>query len=157
MVDDNDFNTMALRSVLNENFSQVEVHEAINGEEAVKKFKEEFDKECGCENRLFKVIFMDIQMPVMDGITASQKIVSYMKDKVNGQELPCRIFAVTAYTDEKTMRQCKQAGISEVHNKPLPCDRVHIIMYLYFYRLSLEACKPLYERRFGRPFVEQPV
>ena len=51
-----------------EEIMNIQVDEAINGLEAVEQFKKRMNKKCQCINRLYKVIFMDIQMPIMDGI-----------------------------------------------------------------------------------------
>ena len=39
-------------------------------------FKQGLDKECKCSNRAYKLILMDINMPVMDGIQASKEILA---------------------------------------------------------------------------------
>ena len=41
-------------------FYDLPADEAANGKIAVEKFKEELGKACGCENRAYKLIFMDI-------------------------------------------------------------------------------------------------
>lgn len=59
VVDDNQFNILALKSTILDNFD-VEVHEAGNGLIAVEMYTEAFNKKCNCNNRLYKLIFMDI-------------------------------------------------------------------------------------------------
>jgi CheY-like chemotaxis protein len=51
-------NMMALRLILRN--TGVPMHKALDGKEAVKKFKREFEKPCGCPNRAYRMIFMDI-------------------------------------------------------------------------------------------------
>ena len=40
-------------------------------------FKAALDKPCKCKNRAYKLIIMDIQMPIMDGIKSTEKILKY--------------------------------------------------------------------------------
>jgi CheY-like chemotaxis protein len=49
------------------NLFKIETVSANNGLQAVEIFEEAFKKECQCANRSFKFIFMDLQMPEMDG------------------------------------------------------------------------------------------
>ena len=50
----------------------LDIVDAANGEIAFHLFSEGFNKQCGCINRAFRLIIMDLQMPVMDGIEASK-------------------------------------------------------------------------------------
>jgi CheY-like chemotaxis protein len=71
IVDDNLFNIMPIKSLTEEEF-KVFPETAINGQIAVDLYKEGYKKVCKCKNRAFKLIIMDIQMPVMNGIQASR-------------------------------------------------------------------------------------
>ena len=136
VVDDNQFNIQALKLTISEHF-QVEVHEAINGQLAVDKFVQMFSKDCNCPNKNFKVIFMDIQMPVMNGITAAQTISDHIRLNTKEGEQPVQtaIYAVTAYTDQKTKEDCVAAGMKAVFNKPMEFKHLQRIMWTDFYGL----------------------
>jgi hypothetical protein len=59
VVDDTDFNVLAVRLMIKEYF-MLDVEEAQNGKIGYEMFKEGLDRECGCENRTYKLVFMDL-------------------------------------------------------------------------------------------------
>ena len=70
IAEDNEFNLMTLIQILNE-IEPLNIVEAQNGEIAVKRYQEALSRHCNCGNSGFKLVLMDIQMPVMDGIQAA--------------------------------------------------------------------------------------
>jgi CheY-like chemotaxis protein len=56
---------------------EVKVDKAMNGKEAVILFKKNIYKEC-CNYR-YKLVFMDLNMPVMDGYEATTDIIDLQK------------------------------------------------------------------------------
>ena len=77
----------------------IEADVANNGEEAVKKFREKGFGYYSC-------IFMDIQMPVMDGMTASKKIRRYEMRKNVAAEDRIPIIMVTGNCTEMEKNYC---------------------------------------------------
>jgi CheY-like chemotaxis protein len=59
VVDDTSFNIMAVKCMIFENF-QLGVDEAVNGKIALEMYKEGFEKKCGCQDRTYKLIIMDL-------------------------------------------------------------------------------------------------
>src|SRR5262245_54714653 len=76
---------------------------ACNGSEAVKIFMEEH----------VSLILMDMEMPIMDGYTASKTI----RNLPNGKDVP--IVAMTAHTGEIERNRCLEAGCTAYIQKPL--------------------------------------
>lgn len=105
VVDDNATNLEVLtRMLLLENVSDVQV--ATDGREAYNKVKD--DVEHG--NR-FDIIFMDIQMPEMDGVESTRLI------RKLGYTAP--IVALTAFAEDGIAKQCSEAGVDHFLSKPI--------------------------------------
>ncbi|WP_379131152.1 ATP-binding protein [Paenibacillus sp. sgz500958] len=79
---------------------------AVNGVEAVKMFKEGF----------YNMVFMDIQMPMMDGYEATRKIRSW--EIAEGLK-PTAIIALTAHAFEEHRKACRDAGCTDFLEKPI--------------------------------------
>lgn len=105
LVDDNDFNREITASVLQSNGAFVE--ECINGKDAVIKVKQS-------KKELYNYILMDIEMPVLDGYKATQKIRSLFNKKLS--TIP--IIAMTADECEEDLLKEKQAGFNAHLTKP---------------------------------------
>jgi len=109
VVDDNEINKRLLAKVLeNEN---LEVIYASNGEEAVRLRKE----------NSFDIIFMDIQMPIMDGVDASKAIRKYEK---KNDISPVPIVALTANTGKDDRDTYLNAGMTDYMPKPIMIEDV---------------------------------
>ena len=70
------------------------------------------------------VVLMDINMPDMDGIETTRRILTYRnKDAVANEPV---ILGVTASVDPSTLRRCRDAGMVEVktRGKAVDPDRV---------------------------------
>lgn len=79
---------------------------AINGQEALEAFK----------SKAYDLVLMDIQMPIMDGISAARSI----RDKF-GSERPY-IIAVTANVTPEDKKNCYEAGMNDFVTKPIRSD-----------------------------------
>lgn len=71
----------------------------------------------------YQLIFMDCQMPIMDGFVATQKI--RMSEGPN-QHVP--IIALTANIVCGVNGECKDAGMNDVLNKPVQLDKMKQII-----------------------------
>jgi signal transduction histidine kinase/CheY-like chemotaxis protein len=103
IVEDNLINRMIMRRLLEkEGFEEIE--EAENGRVAL--------DHCIHSDSPYDVIFMDIQMPVMDGLTAMKKI-----RELNDYET-CRIVALTGYKSEEDRQNLINSGFDRYISKP---------------------------------------
>jgi len=87
---------------------------AENGEKALKMIETSPDK--------YDIIFMDIQMPVMNGYEATRKIREYETQRNLRKQIP--IIALTANVFKSDVEECLAAGMNDHLGKPLDIDRV---------------------------------
>jgi CheY-like chemotaxis protein len=71
----------------------------------------------------FSLVLMDIQMPVMDGVAATQAIRS-----LPGVEAAIPIFAVTAHSGPEQDQHYIKAGMNGVIAKPVPAALLHHVL-----------------------------
>ncbi len=106
VAEDNELNADIIASILTEEGFTVTV--ACNGEEAVTAFE-------ASPPGHFAAIFMDAQMPVMDGYAAARAIRNLPRADAG----TVRIFACTASTFEEDRRRALDAGMDDFLPKPL--------------------------------------
>ncbi len=75
------------------------------------------------------LIFMDIQMPQMDGLEATRMI--RQMEAVNHVEKPIPIVAVTAFTLNKEKELCFKTGMNDFLSKPLQKESVRRMLFKY--------------------------
>lgn len=111
IVDDNESNIFVLQSYAKILHFPYDI--ARNGKEAVEKVKISLD-----EDKMFSIIFMDINMPVMNGIEATNEIRKMEKERNKGKT---KIFALTAADTEKSLlrTQFSDIGFDKLLGKPL--------------------------------------
>lgn len=68
----------------------------------------------------FDLVAMDMQMPIMDGVEATEKIRA--QEKSTGRHLP--IVAMTASAFEEDRRRCQQAGMDGYVAKPVTAETI---------------------------------
>ena len=83
------------------NYFSTEVFEAENGKQAIDILKQNLD---------FDIIFMDIQMPFINGIEATKEIRKLAYDGI--------IIACTANTDTQDFEEYQKAGMNDILIKP---------------------------------------
>ena len=107
LVDDNKLNQKVATKVINKLGITVDL--ANNGEEALEMVgKKEYD-----------LIFMDLQMPIMDGFTATQKIRASTEEYARTP-----IIAMTANAVEEDRKKCLDMGMNAFVTKPLVIKKI---------------------------------
>ena len=105
VADDNSTNIEVVSKMLKlEDIYDVTI--ATDGQEAYDLVKANMEK-----NRRFDVIFMDIQMPNLDGLQSTRLI------RKMGYSAP--IVALTAFSEESNVKECIASGMNEFLSKPI--------------------------------------
>lgn len=99
LVEDNFINREVAKAFLKPLCRQID--EAENGEEALQRLTD----------GRYDVVFMDMRMPVMDGLEATRRI------RADGSDPP--IIALTANASETDEQRCRDAGMDAFVSKPL--------------------------------------
>lgn len=115
LVEDNELN----REIAGEILAMVgaEVEMAENGREAVEKF-------AASPCNYYDVILMDIQMPVMSGYEASQRIRSMDREDAAATV----ILALTANAFLEDVIESQRAGINEHISKPVSAEKLYSVI-----------------------------
>ena len=110
LAEDVDTNREIVLALLESTHLNIECVE--NGAQAVEKFRAEPDK--------YEIIFMDVQMPEMDGYEATRTI--RMIDFEKAKEIP--IIAMTANVFKEDIEKCLEAGMNGHIGKPLVLEEL---------------------------------
>jgi CheY-like chemotaxis protein len=108
------------------------VRVADNGVEAVR----------ACEETTFDLVLMDLQMPVMDGITATLRI----RERETGDGRPhTPIIALTANAMASQLERCMEVGMNAFLTKPLEIPRLHEVLTRFGLRVAPDDATALTE------------
>lgn len=109
LTEDNPINQQVIIEVLSGENKCFEIDTANNGKEAL----------AALEQKSYDLILMDIQMPVMDGLTAAKNIRQNARNKF----IP--IIAVTAHAMKGYRELCLNAGMNDYITKPVDKNLLH--------------------------------
>ncbi|WP_289661908.1 PAS domain S-box protein [Flavobacterium panacagri] len=103
IVEDNKVNMLLLKTIIKNLYNNAYIHECENGYEAIQQF----------EKINPTIVFMDIQMPIMNGYETTRAIRNTKK----GRDIP--IIAVTAGAEKDERNKCISAGMDDYISKPI--------------------------------------
>lgn len=119
IVEDNAINLIYLEELLTN--GGYRVLKAVNGEKAVAVFQE--------HSQDINLILMDIQMPLMDGISAMKTI----RELEGAQKKGVPLIAMTGYAMEEDIRKILSAGFNDILTKPVDEPTLLQKVKQYFY------------------------
>jgi len=114
LVEDNEFNRMVAEDTLKELLPRITIDIAVNGQEAVDRVQSEH----------YDIVLMDIQMPVMDGVTATRTI----RTTLPAPAKDVKIVAMTANVLQEDVAQYFKTGMNAYVSKPFNADELLLKM-----------------------------
>ncbi len=113
VVDDNDLNLLIAQRMLIKKGHRVIT--AKNGREALEKLKD----------HKYDLLFMDVNMPDMDGLETTRMIRHYERDAGIGHT---PVIAMTAYTQDEDRQRCLASGMDGYLSKPIDIKAIEQIL-----------------------------
>ena len=118
IVDDDPFNILALESLLKA--FNIHIEKAFNGKDAISMI----EKRNSPEEHLsmnYKLVFMDFNMPVMDGRDATKKLRQLIRE---GKIVETRIIGCTAFNGKEDIQAGLVSGMKEILTKPVVKEKL---------------------------------
>ena len=115
IVDDIFSNRLLLSSTLDS--IGIESKSVVNGQEAINAIEE----------NEYGLVFLDIEMPVMNGIETAQ----YIRTEMSGNYNKLPIIALTAHNPAEYGSRINEAGFNEILSKPYSVEKLGSIIEKY--------------------------
>jgi CheY-like chemotaxis protein len=113
-VDDDPTSKILVQGMLKKEENEY-INWASNGKEAIDM----------CGKKVYEIIFMDVRMPVMDGIETTEAIIKMNLDP------PPVIIAITADATVDNLKKCKKVGMKDFFTKPFDYLKLAEILEKY--------------------------
>lgn len=127
IVDDDNTNRIVMEEIFRSSMGTLFF--ACNGKVAVKM----------CRERHFHLIFMDCQMPIMDGFEAT-KIILTSGQRKNDMDSPA-IIALTADATPQTKDKCYDVGMVDYLVKPIDFHKLHVVLKTWLPEVDIPALR----------------
>ncbi|CAD8062028.1 unnamed protein product [Paramecium sonneborni] len=121
VVDDEAFNIYTFTKILNKK-NIIDIDSASNGNECIEKVK---NKKCSTLCTGYKLIFMDLEMPILNGLNAAQQILKFNPNQVI---IPC-----SGYSDNYEKENCLKTGMIHYLVKPIREHEITYVLKTYYF------------------------
>jgi signal transduction histidine kinase len=126
IADDDAFNLLALENVLS-SFGQ-KVVTAYNGKGVLDIVESRFEAPCGPECGPYQIVFLDCNMPIMDGYECAGKLKEFSKSTNTQKSV---VIACTAAVQASDRQKAMDAGMDDFCEKPIAKPRIRELLNKY--------------------------
>lgn len=112
VAEDNENNKIVITKLL-QSLGYYNIHYAANGIEMVQ----------GVSENIYDIVFVDLKMPIMDGITATKNVFKTVEEG----KVPMMV-ALTASVSEDTRKECFDVGMKGFLTKPVEIEDLDTVM-----------------------------
>ncbi|CAD8051811.1 unnamed protein product [Paramecium primaurelia] len=121
LVDDEVFNIFTFTKILNKK-NITDIDSASNGNECIQKVK---NKKCSTLCTGYKIIFMDLEMPILNGLNAAKQVL-----QLNPHQ---NIVACSGYIDNYEKENCLKIGMIDYLVKPIRDHELTFVLNAYYF------------------------
>lgn len=114
VAEDNENNKIVITKLL-QSLGYYDIKYASNGVEMLQSISE----------NTYDIVFVDLKMPIMDGITATKNLLKTLKP----EKVPMLV-ALTASISEETRRECFDVGMKGFLTKPIEIEDLETVMVI---------------------------
>ena len=126
IVDDNQLNVIIAQKLIERKFPGIIIDSAQNGQLAVDKVSVNF----------YDLIFMDMQMPVLNGVDATKQI----RRLSDARQALVPIVAMTANTEAADVAACLDAGMNQTMSKPVSAGALAAVVQEFLFLDPTKSC-----------------
>ncbi len=131
LCDDETFNLTTIKNMLKK--FNIECDTSTNGKECIDSIINKKQLNCNCDKNYFKLIFLDMMMPIMNGLEAAKKIQNMIDENEINNDI--KIIIISAHIEENLLKELKKINcIIETIKKPLKKSKLKEILNVYYFR-----------------------
>ncbi|CAD8147285.1 unnamed protein product [Paramecium octaurelia] len=120
LVDDQIFNLMAFKTLLQDMITGLDIIEAYNGQQAINKLLQ------NQKSLNIRYVFLDLYMPILNGWQAAEKI----RIMINDREIDdVKLVALSGFDDEDEQEKCEKFGFDAFVPKPIKLEVIAEVFY----------------------------
>jgi CheY-like chemotaxis protein len=128
--DDENFNLMTIKNMLKK--FNINADTSTNGQECIEAIIKKNKVNCVCDKSEYKLLFLDMMMPIMNGLDCAKKIQEMIDNKEINSDL--KIIIISAHIEENLINNLKNIKcIVEEVPKPLKKSKLEEILNTYYF------------------------
>ena len=131
LCDDEEFNLSTVKNMLKK--FNVNADISTNGKECIDAILKKNKRNCNCKKKHYKLLFLDMMMPIMDGLETTKNIQDLINNKTINHDL--KIIIVSAHIEDNLIKSLKEFKcVVEEVPKPLKKTKLEELLNNYYFK-----------------------